>query len=338
MLKIRVEEPSQSKAHTLMSAVDALAWKYCKPNQDQVPDGLIDVSSQLVGIPRSATQVERDQQGTVWKTSQHWWVERAAYCVALERDSVRATLYMDHTDQEIQASLAYAIRDIITLLLPHTGWIPLHAACVVPAGAPDEGVLLVGASGAGKSTLTLGMLMQGARCVSDDLLLIAQEQARKSKNTRSGGVAVYSMMRDMRVCNDAWERLGLCKDHAGSSGVFAIHAAVEKHTLTAAAMSKRSSTAELRTASSSPTRILLPTITSHPRSRLVPVSRAEALPDLLSQMVPATMLPADVQHDQLERTAALLRQCTAYRLHAGRDLYHNPGHLAALLQTTTAFA
>ena len=341
VLHVRVDETVREPhvREALLCAVKALQWNACRQAAESHPvDGKIEVYGSGMSIPGSATRVTRDEQGTVWQAARHWWIQRATYGVALSRASTQAAVYVNDAAEDKQAALAYAFRDVVTLLLPRTGWMPLHAACVVPADMPQEGVLLVGASGTGKSTLTLGMLMQGARCVSDDLLLVGQEKTRTGNHTCPQGVAVHSMMRDIRVCNDAWERFGLRKDRAGSSGVFATYAAAEKHTLTAAAMAKCSAKRQLRTASSSPTRMVLPTITNSPQSRLEPISRIEALPGLLAQMVPASLLPADGQRHQLRYASALLRQCTAYRLHAGRDLYRDPGHLAALLQTQTAFA
>jgi hypothetical protein len=74
------------------------------------------------------------------------------------------------------------------------------------------------------------------------------------------------------------------------------------------------------------------------RSKLIACSAAEAQPELMAQGVPPALLPPDAARAQWERMGHLLRQCTAYRLHAGRNLYHDPGHLAELLQTQTAFA
>ena len=341
VLHVRVDETVREPhaREALLCGVRALQWDACQQVVETHPvDGTIEVYGLGMSIPESATRVTRDEQGIVWQTARHWWIQRATYGVALSRASTQAAVYVNDAAEDKQAALAYAFRDVVTLLLPRTGWMPLHAACVVPADMPQEGVLLVGASGTGKSTLTLGMLMQGARCVSDDLLLVEQEKTCTGNHTCPQGVAVHSMMRDIRVCNDAWERLGLRKDRAGSSAVFATHAAAEKHTLTAAAMTDCSAERQLRTASSIPTCMVLPTITNSPQSRLEPVSRIEVLSDVLAQMVPASLLPADEQRAQLRCTSALLRQCTAYRLYAGRDLYRDPGLLASLLHGAAATA
>ena len=305
---------------------DALALRpAAKSDAPMPPDVVVHVSpSSGIPVPSGAKQVANDKQGTVWRTSNGWLLKRAGYTATVAASTRKATLYAPTAPTAM-----YAFRDLMTMLLPRTGWVPIHAACVQPADSNTNHptVLIAGPSGSGKSTLTTGLLLAGWQCISDDLLVLPPPEHER--------VSAYCMMRAVRICDDAWTRLGLNDAHKKPLDVFGRYASVAKHTLTASALPDGSgmpSNRALRCSHGSPTCILLPEIVERASSTLIPVSPSQALPALMAESIPTTILPPEAAQGQLQRIGALLRQCTVYRLHAGRDLYHNPSRLASLLQ------
>ena len=294
-----------------------------------------------------ATRLREDARGTVWQhaSGQHasgWRVERASHAARIDGDVPRATLAVGHAaSEQAQALWAHAFRDVLTLLLPRTGWIPLHAAatCLPDPDADSQhtdsrrAVLLVGPSGCGKSTLTTGLLLRGWRCISDDMLVL-------SPPAETAPMRVHSLAQNIHVCVDAWERLKLnAPMHAASDSLFGQFTERAKRLLTRQALPDNERFAAHpdahpeahRSPHALPHCIVLPTITDAPTSRLTPASPADALTALMEQGVPPALLPASAARTQWQQMGRLIRQCATYRLHAGRDLYHDPGHLATLL-------
>lgn len=289
-------------------------------------------------IPPSWTHVATDRRGTAWRTPQGWMWKAPGFWLALPTDGCSArvewTLAPDAGHQ--RTVRAHAFRHALTMLLPRTGWMPLHGAGLcAPPGHPLDGtvLLLVGPSGCGKSTLTAGLLQRGWRCISDDLLALAPPDP-------SEAIAVRSLTRDVRLCPDAWVRLGFGTDAeaAPMDSLFGADANGQpKHALAPPAALEDGADAEADDGSlapalaKTPACVLLPTIVSDARSRLRPAAQAAALPAMLSQMQPPALLTPAVAQAQLDRVAAVLRSGTAFHLDAGHDLYRDPGALAALL-------
>jgi hypothetical protein len=300
----------------------------------------IELARALPRRPEVATRVSRDERGAVWRDPSGWWIERTAYAAKLASPAPHATLAMTTAlaTEDATYHWAHAFRDVLTLLLPRTGWMPLHAAALraPPASTGPNALLLVGSSGCGKSTLTTGLMMRGWASVSDDMLVVPPPATTS--------VHVRSLAQTIHVCTDVWDRLDLPASTSTnpSRSLFGRFTEREKRPLGSHIRPRhqRPDTAPTmrRAAQAAPAALLLPTIADRKRSELVPCSATQALPELMAQGVPPALLPPDTARAQWDRMGHLLRQCTAYRLHAGRDLYHDPGHLAALLQTQTAFA
>ncbi|MFO8231632.1 MAG: hypothetical protein R6U20_03105 [Longimonas sp.] len=288
--------------------------------------------------PEAATRVSRDERGTVWRHASGWHIERATYTARLAPTNPVATLAMATApaSEEGTARWAHAFRDVLTLLLPRTGWMPLHAAALrAPAGSTGpNALLLVGPSGCGKSTLTAGLMMRAWAGVSDDMLVVPPPATTS--------VHVHSLAQTIHVCTDAWDRLDLPAPTSINPprSLFGRFTEREKRPMHPRMRPRHHSPDPAptmrRAAQAAPAALLLPTITDRKRSELVACSATQALPELMAQGVPPALLPPDAARAQWDRMGHLLRQCTVYRLHAGRDLYHDPGRLAELLQTTTA--
>ena len=290
----------------------------------------------LLPHPEGATRVSRDERGAVWRDPTGWWVERAAYTARLAPNAPHATLAMTTAlaSEGETAHWAHAFRDVLTLLLPRTDRMPLHAAALRAPSAYTglNALLLVGPSGCSKSTLTTGLLLRGWRCISDDMLVL-------SPPAETAPMRAHSLAQTIHVCEDAWERLALNRStEVSPSSLFGQFTERAKRPLTQQALPDNerfaAHPAAYRAPCAKPDCIVLPTITDAPTSCLAPVSRADALTALMEQGVPAALLPADATRTQWQQMGCLIRQCATYRLRAGLDLYHDPGHLATLLRAS----
>ena len=315
------------------------------PDSSTPADLCIRLTDALPARPTDATRLRQDARGTVWQHASGWRVERDSCAAHIDRDVPHATLAVDSAASgqlqvQPQALWAHAFRDVLTLLLPRTGWMPLHAAAVGPPDPETDSqhtnsqhaVLLVGPSGCGKSTLTTGLLLRGWRCISDDMLVL-------SPHTDMAPARVHSLAQNIHVCLDAWERLALnTPTEAASNSLFGQFTERAKRPLTRQALPDNERFAAHpiahRAPHALPRCILLPTITDAPTSRLTPAPPADALTALMEQGVPPALLPASAARAQWQQMGHLIRQCATYRLRAGRDLYHDPGHLATLLRAS----
>jgi hypothetical protein len=196
----------------------------------------------------------------------------------------------------------------ILRLLRHRGLHALHAAGVVtPAGVR---LLIVGPSGCGKSTLTIGLTERGGNFLSDDALLLCATPE---------GIEAMTLRKPFSV-------------DAAAAGEYA--ACLPRSSPPSAASKRRVDMGraypERQLDRFRPEAIVLPQIADIDASRCRRVPRSEALYALLNQSgdVPCDRGSATARLEVLTR---LLRQTTAWRLLAGRDLYRDPAALDELL-------
>jgi hypothetical protein len=205
---------------------------------------------------------------------------------------------------------------LLKLLRP-LGFYSLHAAGVMPVHG--GGVLIIGPSGSGKSTLTLGLLRQGWSYVSDDAVLLRLQPegvvavvCRKHCYVDTGTAAIYAGLPFEEAepeSEEGWkQRVRLEEVYPGQQVVDCL-----------------------------PRVLLFARIVSAPQSTVRPLDHVRALKHLLAQSGPQlfdrhTMVP---HLDVLKR---LVYQATSYELHAGLDLYQQPGTLGHLLAEVTGEA
>ena len=275
-------------------------------------------------LPPPAVPLAEDERATLYNTSTGWeWHGTSYHLVAHTADpSIRIVLHTSHSDLSglnRRLILAYAVRHVATSMLPHTGWMPLHGGALeAPSG---EGVLIVGPSGSGKSTLSAGLVLRGWACVSDDLLILSSYAPGEDRpqTSPSGTVRIEGLTTDIRLRQDVSEQLhdALSKrSHpTGQSSPAVAYGAETKCGYRAAA--HPATHARL---------LVLPSITDAPVSRLEPVSSYAGLRAVLKQMPPIA-----IARRVLQTAGDLVRPCSCVRLHAGRDLYDDPGALEDLL-------
>ena len=205
---------------------------------------------------------------------------------------------------------------LLKLLRP-LGFYSLHAAGVVPA--EGQGVLIIGASGSGKSTLALGVLQQGWGYVSDDAVLLCRQPH---------GIIALVCRKHLYVdaCTAArYAELPCGEEEPDTHGGWKRRVHLE-------AVYPGQQVAECL-----PRVLLFPRIVPSAQSTLRPLDRLSALKYLLAQSGPQlfdrhTMAP----HPEVLKH--LVQQAASYALHAGRDLYQQPGTLEHLLAQATGEA
>ena len=283
------------------------------------------------GPPSSWNCVAADAQGTVWRTPEgvRWEGDEGGQ-VQWHEDRGTARLWVENPRTPAgRHAVASGLRHALTGALARLGWTPLHAAALRPPPNADSGasVLLVGPSGSGKSTLTAGLLQRGWRCVSDDQVALAPSDHAAPR--------VGRLSPTLRLCPDAWTRLGFQKAAFSSSATrvpLADGAPSDPAQKWSVPLGTLDDHAPARTAAwAVPRRVIRVGIADTPTSRLVPCRAARLLPTLLSQSLPPSVLPTAVATAQTQRLGALLRHADGFELTAGHDLYEAPGRLADLL-------
>lgn len=223
---------------------------------------------------------------------------RAVAVVAPEREA----------DAALVPELVVSVLAALHLLLRARGLFPLHAAAL--AHGP-HGLLLVADSDAGKSTTAFRLVRHGWRFVSDDSVLL---------RPAPHGVEAVALRRTFGL-------------DLGAEALFPELAGIEdrqpsdpaKRSVPVAVLYPEQAALRCR-----PRVLVFPVIEDRAVSALRPVSGRDALLALAAQSAFATARPGWAT-GHLDVLGRLVRQADAYRLHAGRDLLHDPARILALL-------
>ena len=265
------------------------------------------------GVPEEAVEAAQFDAGlTAWRDDHCLFLGDGASLAALDPAAGTGAVYV----RPLLEASGVARRRILTgllvlslfMLLRPRQLYPLHAAALVRAGT---GVLLAAPSDSGKSTLAYGLVRAGWHFLSDDSVLL-----------RPGPAAVEALAfrRDFGLDPDA------ARTFPEIAGVHTSQLADEEkwcvpvETLYPAQAARRCV----------PRLLLLPRIADAPQSRLVSVSKTDALLAALRQSALVTLEPHRTAA-HLDVVKRLVQQAPAYALHAGRDLKAEPSRLAALL-------
>ena len=266
------------------------------------------------GVPPGIVEAAQFDAGLkAWRDEDHLFLGDGASLAVLDPAAGTGAAYVRPLLKTAGAARRRTLTGLLVLslfmLLRPRQLYPLHAAALAHAGT---GVLLAAPSDSGKSTLAYGLVRAGWRFLSDDSVLLRPGPAV---------VEALAFRRDFGLDPDAADLFPEIAGVHTSQLADAEKWCVPVETLYPAQAARRCV----------PRLLLLPHIVDAPRSRLVPVSKTDALLAALRQSALVTLEPrrATAHLDVVKR---LVQQAPAYALHAGRDLKAEPSCLAALLK------
>ena len=195
-------------------------------------------------------------------------------------------------------------------LLKRHGLYMVHAAGLAVDG---KGLLVAGQSGAGKTTLTLTLVRAGFGFLADDTVFL---QATPSGQT----FRVLAFPDEIDVTAHTASFFAEIAKEIGESPASARH----KNPVCATRVYGVSPCWEC-----APAVLLFPQASQSPVSVVTPLSKAEAILQLLCNVVRTDPRSSQAHLDAL---AALVRDCRCYRLEAGRDFDTLPTLLRTLLE------
>ncbi len=210
-------------------------------------------------------------------------------------------------------SIATVLTYAVHAALRRSGLFELHAAGVMdPAG---NGALIVGASGSGKSTLTLRLAAAGWRYLSDDRLVLIEEES---------GVNAYALR---RVFSLTEQTLAACASAGiAAAATSAVISDPRKRHLEPGAVFPASFSP-----SCVPSTLFFTSLAGQQESSVTVLTPVAAMA-LLVEHCPWTFYDAATGREHLRVLARLAGQCRAYRLRAGRELLDDPERAAQLLE------
>lgn len=216
-----------------------------------------------------------------------------------------------HARQQI--SLANVISYAMMAAMRRVGLYELHSAGVVEP-TNNVAALIIGASNSGKSTLTTRLVSEGWGYLSDDMLLLNENQGKiKARGLRRR----FSI--SPRVVEE-WE-LPRLKD--------ALSEPIASDP-TKCYLDPRLAFPNSFIEQCIPSVLLFPLIIGEPSSRMEKISQSSAMMKLIDACAWARLDRA-IAHDYLQVLASLARQSVGWVLYAGRDLMKKPGCAASLL-------
>jgi hypothetical protein len=221
-----------------------------------------------------------------------------------------AVLAVPKEDSSIRSSEVF---DLVLLtflvLLRSAGRHSLHCGAVV---APNDSCFLIcGTSGSGKSTLTLHLAVAGWGYLSDDVQVLFEQDER---------IVAQPLSRYFRLDPMVARRIGLDGEAIGAAGVDGKILIGQDRAL-----------GEGFCEEASPDVLLFPRIVDAESSEVEPLSGSEATIRLLTHFSVFGFSTRHTEED-LEVIRKLVRQCRAYEMRSGRDVWAKPPAAAELLR------
>ncbi|WP_372720129.1 hypothetical protein [Novipirellula sp.] len=188
----------------------------------------------------------------------------------------------------------------------------LHAGGIVTRDG--QGCLIAGRSGSGKTTLGLSLIQQGWSYLSDDVVVLHQDENRANE------IDAFGINRGLACTPETAKRFQhrlRCPDRFGEKWITQLNGA----TRVTAAVCR-------------PHLLLFPIIGNRSTSQLILLSPLEAMNELI-QFSAGIMTHRKEATRQLQVLNRLVAQSRAFRMIAGRDVLECPQQVAKLLRHAT---
>ena len=238
----------------------------------------------------------------------------SAALTVIERDAPIVTTQLERLECYQPSFLR---RYVFLLALGHLvtrfGFEPFHAAAITAPGDDRQGALLVGASGSGKSTLSVGCAIAGCGLLGDDLVMLrAGEQGEV--------ITACAVTHEVALRSSSlplWDALAF----------LAASPADKRDKRYCTINDIRAASARLR----APMRLLLfPALTDELDSRVIALSKAQALQALIEQAI-----GTGYQHHHTPETlfallGQLAQQASGYRVLISRGANDGPAIVQSL--------
>jgi hypothetical protein len=252
--------------------------------------------------------------GVCYKNHQSYWLEVRGSRVAVgPKDSKRVEVWLgDSAYARTTSSLITVLAYAIWAALRRVELYDLHAAALIE---PESDCCFVfpGPSRSGKTSLSLRLASSGWHYLSDDVVVISEEEGVKARGLR-------------RPFMTSADSLGGCELPRlnGTAGVTIPNNRAKRR------LDPETLFPGQFAASAQPGVLCFPVITGESESRLEETTKAEAMMRLIN-MCPWSNYDTSAGRDHLRVLAHLVRQCRTYTLHAGRDIFDEQTGASALL-------
>lgn len=243
----------------------------------------------------------------LWKLDGHTVLRTPTVTITVEAGAARLVVPCASPEVLVPELVVGVSAALFLLLRPH-GFFPLHAAALAFDG---HGLLLVAESDSGKSTTAYNLVRQGWHFLSDDSVLLRDgpEAVEAVGFRRTFGLDVDAAI--------AFPELETIEDRQPSDPA--------KRSVPMDALYPTQAAVRCR-----PRVLLFPRIEDRAASCLEPLTKTDALLGLAAQSALVTFSP-DWTGDHLATLGRLVKQASAYRLRAGRDLLDDPARIVELL-------
>lgn len=308
--------------HVADALRQTLRYKGAAPDESTASAELtLDFSTNrpTLSVPKPARRIGRTEHGSIWiwQGDDAMYLSRGDSMVALRPDAgiARAHIGADlSTPSDARRDpLFYLITMSLVILLRYRGWFPLHAAAVAQNG---QGVLLTAESDSGKSTTALNLVRQGWSYLSDDTVLLREEDDR---------VQACSFRTDFCVDPEAADLFPALADTDWPPSL----SDTSKWRVDGQAVFPGQFTPTCV-----PRVLVVPSIVDRDTSTLTPADQKDVLGALFRQGALSMIPDRAVAEQHLNLLKRLTHQADAYYLEAGRDALDTPEVLDRLLAPT----
>lgn len=266
------------------------------------------------GIPKNSKLLSPEQSLLriyLWESFIFLTFQKSILKIDFEKNEVIGNFELSAYKYPRMISHTFLLTAIV-LLLHSQRFFYLHAAALEKNG---HSCLLVGDSGSGKSTNTMQLIKCGWNYLSDDIVMLQQNEDNK--------LTIHSVPGDFKFKDDFVENFS--SDNLKSQSFTIPHN--EKKFVDIQNIYPKQYIQYC-----DPNIVIFPQIVNKPSSRLVPISNMEAFQGLIQQS-PFIYVPHQCKQQHFEALKELTRQCNCYKLLAGKDLLNKYENLSTIIET-----